>query len=351
MKVMSKLVSILVVSAVIIVAGLYPSANAQPDTSTPADGPIEFDDVPIDQVIQALARELGINYLVDPRLIKWWQLPIPDTGATHEPIVTFHGNMMPKEALDRILGEHHLVLLGNPQTGIARITYPGQGVQDISSNVYSFVAEPNQSDHQSRYPIAFTDVPITIALQALARKANIIYALDPQIGYGTPDKNGNIRMEPTLTYHWENVTPARVFFAICENYDLIAVKDPQTGVLLISEKNNPITNFIDASLLGADTNNFNPIQITGNSVWQGSACSDTNAIQIENVPFRLALDQLAGCVQLKIVFDSELPDVPPISLCWNEISVKKAIVTLCEIYDLAIAKNPATGEIHVGLKK
>jgi hypothetical protein len=41
-------------------------------------------------------------------------------------------------------------------------------------------------------PIQFQDVPMTTAIESLARLAGINYLLDPKIGYGQPDQNGQI---------------------------------------------------------------------------------------------------------------------------------------------------------------
>src|SRR5712671_5287066 len=53
--------------------------------------------------------------------------------------------------------------------------------------------------------IQFQDVPITTAIENLARQANINYLLDPKIGYGQPDANGQIKAEPNLSIRWENI--------------------------------------------------------------------------------------------------------------------------------------------------
>ena len=46
--------------------------------------------------------------------------------------------------------------------------------------------------------IQFQEVPVTTAIENLARQANINYLLDPKIAYGQPDQNGQIKPEPTL---------------------------------------------------------------------------------------------------------------------------------------------------------
>ncbi len=78
--------------------------------------------------------------------------------------------------------------------------------------------------------IQFQDVPLTTAIENLARQAGINYLLDPKIGYGQPDQNGQVKAEPTLSIRWENVTAEQALRALLDNY----------GLQLIEDKNNHI---------------------------------------------------------------------------------------------------------------
>jgi type II secretory pathway component GspD/PulD (secretin) len=84
--------------------------------------------------------------------------------------------------------------------------------------------------------IEFQDVPLTVAIENLARQAGINYLLDPKIGYGQPDQNGQIKAEPTLSIRWENVTAEQALLALLNNYDLQLVEDPQTKIGRITMK-------------------------------------------------------------------------------------------------------------------
>ena len=64
--------------------------------------------------------------------------------------------------------------------------------------------------------IKFSDVPITTAIENLARLAGINYMLDPKIGYGLADANGQIKVEPTLSIRWENITAENALLALLE---------------------------------------------------------------------------------------------------------------------------------------
>ncbi len=84
--------------------------------------------------------------------------------------------------------------------------------------------------------IQFQDVPITTAIENLARQAGINYLLDPKIGYGQPDANGQVKPEPTLSIRWENITAAQALTALLDNYGLQLVEDRRTRIARITTK-------------------------------------------------------------------------------------------------------------------
>ena len=187
-------------------------------------------DMPISAGIENLARQANINYLVDTRLAKWWSMPDSDGRGTHQPILNIRWkNLTPKEALLRVLGEHHLVLVENPVTTVARITYTNQVVNPIDVSLLG-------SGTTVIPLIQFQEVPITIGLANLARQAGLKYMLDPKIGYGKSERHGQIKTEPLLSLRWENVTAQQALIALCENYDLAIVKDVATGVITIKPR-------------------------------------------------------------------------------------------------------------------
>lgn len=84
--------------------------------------------------------------------------------------------------------------------------------------------------------IQFSDVPLTTAIENLARQANINYMLDPKIGYGQPDQNGQPKPEPTLSIRWENISAENALLALLDNYSLQLVRDSRTGIARITTK-------------------------------------------------------------------------------------------------------------------
>jgi type II secretory pathway component GspD/PulD (secretin) len=90
--------------------------------------------------------------------------------------------------------------------------------------------------------IQFQDVPLTTAIENLARQANINYLLDPKISYGQPDEHGQLIPEPTLSIRWENVTAEQALLALLDNYGLQMVQDPKTkiGRITIKDPSAPV---------------------------------------------------------------------------------------------------------------
>ncbi len=84
--------------------------------------------------------------------------------------------------------------------------------------------------------IQFADVPITTAIENLARQAGINYMLDPKIGYGLPDANGQVKIEPTLSIRWENISAENALLALLDNYGLQLARDKKTDIARIAPK-------------------------------------------------------------------------------------------------------------------
>jgi len=97
-------------------------------------------------------------------------------------------------------------------------------------------SNPQPSGPASIPLIQFQDVPITTAIENLARQAGINYLLDPKIGYGQPDANGQVKPEPTLSIRWENITAEQALKALLNNYGLQLTEDRQTHIGRITVK-------------------------------------------------------------------------------------------------------------------
>lgn len=105
-----------------------------------------------------------------------------------------------------------------------------------TTNGTAAAAKPQSSELPSIPLIQFQDVPITTAIENLARQAGINYLIDPKIGYGQPDQNGQIKPEPTLSIRWENVTAEQALMALLDNYNLQLISDRKTQIARITTK-------------------------------------------------------------------------------------------------------------------
>jgi hypothetical protein len=196
-------------------------------SAVPADAvmPISFKNVPITVAVETLARLEGINYLLDPKLyVKADGSPVP------EPIITTDWtNMTVEQALSQVLKEHNLVMVKDPATTIAIIGRTNRIANPVDAKLLG-------SDTNQTVPISFQDVPIDIALDTLIRLAHLDVTLDPKVtGYVDP-VSFKLHTQPTVSIHWVNVTARQAIVALCENYNLVIVKDATTGAIRIKLK-------------------------------------------------------------------------------------------------------------------
>ncbi len=84
--------------------------------------------------------------------------------------------------------------------------------------------------------IQFQDVPLTTAIDNLARQAGINYIMDPKVGYGQPDEKGQIRAQPTISIRWENLTSEQALNALITTYGLQIVDDPKSKIARVTVK-------------------------------------------------------------------------------------------------------------------
>lgn len=114
--------------------------------------------------------------------------------------------------------------------------------------------------------IQFQDVPLTTAIDNLARQAGLNYILDPRVPYGQPDATGKPSPQPNISIRWENLTAGQALNALLTVYSLEIVDDPKTRVSRITAKDpaapDPLeTRIIQLKYAGV-TNLLAPVQAT-----------------------------------------------------------------------------------------
>ena len=103
-----------------------PQAPASPDTIIPL---IVMDDVPLTDAIKNLARQAGLNYMLDPK-VNFGQVG-PDGKVVPQPIVSIRWeNVTAAQALNALLSNYNLQLVDDPKSKIQRITVKDPAAPD-----------------------------------------------------------------------------------------------------------------------------------------------------------------------------------------------------------------------------
>lgn len=188
------------------------------ETNSPATIPlIVMDNVPLSDAIRNLARQAGLNFILDPRLPgnsfgangKW--TPPPNVSVRWE-------NITAREALDRVLKEHDLVLVDNPATGVARIAPKDLNVKPVPSTAVD--------TNSPVIPlIIMTDMPLDEAIKHLAQSAKLDVVLDPKVS-NPMAAEGRPMPQPTVSVRWEDITGRQALAAVLDNYDLVMKTNP-----------------------------------------------------------------------------------------------------------------------------
>ncbi len=190
---------------------------------------IQMEDVPLKDAIRNLARQAGLNYILDPKLEGPWEGAAGKPGR--EPLVTARWeNLTADEALGKVLKEHGLVIIANPATRVARISSTNQIVKPVPDS--AVVGGTN-----AVIPLIVMDsVPLPDALRNLARQGRLDLVIDPAmpVSLATPVKR--TISDYDISIRWENVTAAQALAAILDNYGLVLVQDPGSATVKIATK-------------------------------------------------------------------------------------------------------------------
>jgi Flp pilus assembly secretin CpaC len=114
--------------------------------------------------------------------------------------------------------------------------------------------------------IQFQEIPLTSAIENLARQAGLNYILDPKVPYGQPGPDGKVTPQPNISIRWENLTAEQALSALLTVYNLQLVDDPKTKVSRITVKDpaapDPIITRIVQLKHAGVTNLLGPVQTT-----------------------------------------------------------------------------------------
>lgn len=201
---------IFTVAAIGAFSGILP-AGARADAGDEVVPLIVIDNVPLLDAIRNLARHMGGNYIIDPRV-----------GGPSAPAVSLRaGNVSAREALGALLAERKLVLVTNPVTTVARIAPASLGVKPVPASQVG-------TNLGSVIPLmALDDVPLPEAIGKLAVAAALKISPDPKL------EKSMEKARVTVSFRWEKITARQALAALLDNHDLLLVEDPATGVARI----------------------------------------------------------------------------------------------------------------------
>lgn len=198
--------------------------NAQ---TSAASGPvipsISMSNAPLTQAIDLLAREAGLNYILDPQLDAASRMP----GGKATTVNFKWENISAREAVDKLLKEHDLVLVENPVTSVARIGPASLDIKPVA-------AVELGNDRNAVIPvIMMMDAPLDIAIQHCADQMHQKMVLDETVRKGTDGREVQL---PMVTFRWRQLTAKQALVALLDNYGLAMVEDSATSTLHVGPK-------------------------------------------------------------------------------------------------------------------
>jgi hypothetical protein len=205
-------------------------------TAANADQPvlIVMEGVPLPDAIRNLARQAGMNLILDPVLTG----SSPGADGTRYKVPTINirlENMTARAAMEEILKGHKLVLIENPATAVFRITFADRGAKPVEAT--QVIGDTNKI-----IPLLIMDdVPLAEALRQLTTAAGLKVVLDGNLS-GAPDSTGRRMPQPFVSFRWEKLSAAQALAALLDAYDLQMRLTADGETYRISTKPKPDNN-------------------------------------------------------------------------------------------------------------
>jgi len=190
---------------------------------------IQMENVPLKDAIRNLARQGGLNYILDPKLGGPWG--VADGKPGREPSITVRWeNLTVRQALDTLLKEHGLVMIANPATRVARIAFSNQAVKPVPDSAVA-------AGTNAIIPLIVMDsVPLPDVLRTLAKQAHLNLMVDAALPVNSAASAKQTISDYDISIRWENVTATQALAAILDNYDLVLVQEPGSATAKIAPK-------------------------------------------------------------------------------------------------------------------
>ncbi len=205
----------LALAALLSFAGVAAPPENQEAASRDPVPLIVIDDVPSVYAIQNLARQAGLNYILDPR--------VPGAGFGSGRLVDMQSihvrwtNLTVTAALGRLLKALNLTMVTNPATTVARIAPANLGVKPVPASLVG------ASTNAAIPLIVMDDVQLAEAIRQFATHAQLSVSLDSRLS--APD----FASQGTISIRWEDITARQALAALLDNYDLVLIEEPETS--------------------------------------------------------------------------------------------------------------------------
>jgi hypothetical protein len=193
------------------------------EASGPMIPKISMRNSPLPQAIDLLAREAGLNYILDPHADAAYRSPDGKIAT-----VSFEWeNLTAKDALARLLKEHDFVMVENPVTTVACIAPASLHVKPIEA------AQLGNDTNAVIAVVMMMEAPLDAAIQQLTGQLHRSFVLDEAVRKGPDGREVGL---PTVTFRWRQLTAKQALVALLDVYGLAMTEDSATSTVHIGLK-------------------------------------------------------------------------------------------------------------------
>ena len=181
-----------------------------------ADNPsvISLDNVPLVDAIQNLARQAGLNYILDPRV-----------AGMKTNVSGRWTNSSAQSALNGLLQKHELTNVTSASTSVSRIA-------PLSGVVPAGPTDPAKAATNATIPLLVVDdAPLPEVIDSLVAAAKLNVIIDPK-AKATPAFSRPER----VSFRWVQITARQALMALLDNYDLVLVEVPSSTSARVTVK-------------------------------------------------------------------------------------------------------------------
>jgi hypothetical protein len=189
---------------------------------------IVIEDVPLIDAIKNLARQMEMNFILDPR--------VPGSGfgvgrRAPQPTVSMRWeDVTAGAALADILRSNRLVMVTNPATSVARIAPVRRAIKPVAAS------QVGNATNAVIPLLVMDDISLSEAIRKLADAAQLTVSLDPKVR-----TSPLFDTEGVVSFRWQKITARQALVALLDNHDLLLVEEPATASARIVLKSQAAT--------------------------------------------------------------------------------------------------------------